>query len=197
VSRSNKSTQRLVRRIAHSIKDEIRLDILRILSERATTPRDLAEILGEEPSSVLSHVIELWAESCIEVVAEDESIEDAADRRYRTTPPFFLDDWEAQEISLEEREWLSVAVLQGIVTEALAAQRTGSLGSRHDSHLSYKALKLDERGWREFVALLLRTLKEAETIEEGSRDRLGLAGAEAIEAVVALMGFERSESRAR
>lgn len=62
--------------------------------------------------------------------------------------------------------------------------------------LSYKPLRLDDCGWRELMALLLRTLKEAETIEDGSRERLGLTGEEGLEAVVALMGFARSESRA-
>lgn len=196
MSKSNQPRQRLDKRIENSIKDEIRIDMLRILSERPATPRELAEALGEDPGYVLDHVVELWADNCIEVVAEEEAGGDEADRRYRTTPPFFVDDWEAQELSRADRERLSVAVLQSIVTETLAAQRSGSLDSRTDSHLSYKALKLDDRGWREFVALLLRTLKEAETIEESSRDRLGLAGGEAIEAVVALMGFERSQSRA-
>lgn len=195
MSKSNKSRQRLERRIGNSIKDEIRIDMLRILGERPATPRELAELLGEELGYVLGHVVELWADNCIEVVTGEDADGDEADRRYRTTPPFFLDDWEAQELSRADREQLSAAVLQRIVTEALAAQRTGSLDSRHDSHLSYKPLKLDDRGWREFVALLLRTLKEAETIEESSRDRLGLAGDDGIEAVIALMGFERSESR--
>ena len=196
MSKSNEPTRRLDRRIENSIKNEIRIDLLRILSERPASPRELAETLGEDPGYILDHVVELWADNCIEVVADEDAGGDEADRRYRTAPPFFVDDWEAQELSPADREQLSVTVLQGIVTEALGALRTGSLDSRHDAHLSYKALKLDDRGWREFVALLLRTLKEAETIEESSRDRLGLSGEEGIEAVVALMGFERSESRA-
>jgi hypothetical protein len=195
VSKGNKPRQRLDSRIENSIKDVIRIDLLRILSERPASPRELAEILEQDVGDILGHVVELWADNCIEVVAEESAAEEA-DRRYRTAPPFFVDDREVQELSLEERERLSVAVLQGIVTEALGARRTGSLDSRHDSHLSYKPLKLDDRGWRELVALLLRTLKEAETIEDGSRERLGLAGEEGFEALVALMGYERSESPA-
>lgn len=196
MSKSNQARQHLGSRIENSIKSEIRVDLLRIFSQRSATPRELAEALGEDPGYVLDHVVELWADNCIEVVAGEDAGGDEADRRYRIAPPFFVDDWEAQELSRADREQLSVAVLQGIVTEALGAQRSGSLDSRHDVHLSYKALKLDDRGWREFVALLLRTLKETEAIEESSRDRLGLADGEGIEAVVALMGFERSESRA-
>lgn len=194
MSKGNKPRQRLDSRIENSIKDVIRIDLLRILSERPASPRELAEMLEQDVSDILGHVVELWADNCIEVVAEEELGEDEADRRYRTAPPFFVDDWEAQELSLEERERLSVAVLQGIVIEALGARRTGTLDSRHDAHLSYKPLKLDDRGWRELVALLKRTLKEAETIEDGSRERLGLSGDEGFEAVVALMGYERSES---
>jgi hypothetical protein len=196
VSKSNQARQHLSSRIENSIKDEIRVDLLRILSQRSATPRELAETLGEDPGYVLDHVVELWADNCIEVVPGEDAGGEEVDRRYRTAPPFFVDDCEAQELPPADRERLSVAVLQGIVTEALGAQRSGSLASRHDAHLSYKALKLDDRGWREFVALLLRTLKETEAIEESSRDRLGLAGEAGIEAFVGLMGFERSASRA-
>ncbi len=194
MSKGNKPRQRLDSRIENSIKDVIRLDLLRILSERPASPRELAEILEEDVGDLLSHLVELWADNCIEVVAEGPGGEEA-DRRYRIAPPFFIDDWRAQELSREERERLSVAVLQGIFTEALGARRTGSLDARHDSHLSYKPLKLDDRGWRELTGLLLRTLKEAETIEDGSRERLGLTDEDGLEAVVALMGYERSESR--
>jgi hypothetical protein len=196
VSKGNKPRQRLDGRIENSIKDVVRIDLLRILSERPASPRELAEILERDVNDILGHVVELWADNCIEAVAEDEPRGEEADRRYRTAPPFRVDDWEVQGFSLAERERLNVAVLQGIVIEALGARRSGSLDSRDDAHLSYKLLKLDDRGWRELVALLLRTLKEAETIEDGSRERLGLSGEEGLEAVVALMGYERSESRA-
>jgi hypothetical protein len=196
VSKSNYPRERLHRRIENSIKDEIRIDLLRLLSERPATPRDLAGILGEDPGLVLGHLVELWADNCIEVVAEDESTEDELDRRYRAFSPYFIDDWEAQELSLADREQSSATVLHGIVTEILGAQRTGSIDSRTDAHLSFKPLKLDERGWRELVALLHRTLKEAEAIEESCKDRLGISDETGLEAMVALLGFERSKSPA-
>ena len=195
MSNGNERTQRLDRRIENSIKDEMRVDLLRILSERSATPRELADFLDEDPNEVLGHVAELWADNCI-VVEEEEASRDAADRRYRIARPFFVDDWQARELSVADREKLSVIVLQTIVTEAIGALRTGSLNSRADAHLSCKPLKLDERGWREMVSLLMRTLTEAETIEDGSQERLGLSGEIGIEAVVALLGFERSESPA-
>jgi hypothetical protein len=193
VSKRNESRPRLDRRIENSIKGEVRTDLLRILSERSATPRELAQMLGEDLGEVLGDVVELWADNCIEVV--EDGVGDAADRRYRTTPPFFVDDREARELSLADREELSATVLQAIVTESVGALRTGSLDSRPDIHLSWKPLRLDERGWREFMALLLRALKEAETIEEACKERLGLADEAGIEAVVALMGYERSKSR--
>jgi DNA-binding MarR family transcriptional regulator len=195
VPQGNEPTQRLDKRIENSIKDEIRIDLLRILNERAATPRELAEVLGADPSDVLGHIAELWADNCIEVVEDGEPPGDASERRYRSMTYFFVDDWEAQELSLTAREELSAKVLQCIITEALAALRSGSLDSRPDMHLTLKPMRLDDRGWRECMALLLRTLKEAETIEEASRERLGIAGEAGTEAVVALMGFERSEGR--
>lgn len=196
MSKSNKPKQRLDRRIENSIRDEIRVDLLRILSERSATPRELAEILEEDPGEILDRVIELWADHCIEVVSDGEPHGDVDERRYRIAPPFFVDDREALELSAADREELSATVLQAIVCESMGALRTGSMQSRTDVHLSWKLMRLDERGWREFSALLLRTLKEAETIEESCKERLGLAGEPGIEAILGLLGFERSKSPA-
>jgi DNA-binding MarR family transcriptional regulator len=196
VPKRHDPTQRHDRRIENTIKDEIRVDLLRVLSERSATPRELAEILEADPSDVLQHVVELWAESCIEVVADEGGSDDPAERRYRRIEPFFVEDRETEDLSRSDRERLSALVLQAIISEAVGALRTGSMDSRSDIHLSCKPLKLDERGWREVMALLLRTLKEAETIEEGCRERLGLAGEEGFEGMIGLLGFERSKSRA-
>ncbi len=196
VSKRHNPTQRHDKRIENTVTDEIRIDLLRVLSERSATPRELAEILEADPSDVLQDVIELWAESCIEVVADEEGSGDPAERRYRRAPPLLVEDRETRELPRDDRERLSAMVLQAILSEALGALRSGSMDSRSDIHLSCKPLKLDERGWRELTALLLRTLKEAETIEEECRERLGLAGEEGFEAMIGLLGFERSKSRA-
>lgn len=194
LSKSNKPTTRLDRQIESSIKDEIRIDLLRILIERSATPRELAQILEEDSDLVLDHVVALWAANCIELAGEEKPRGEAIDRSYRMTLPFFIDDRECHDLSRADLEKVAAMVVQAIVTEAVGALRAGTFGSRIDSHLSIRPMRLDARGWREFTALLLRTLNEAETIEEGCRERLGRE--EGIEAIVALMGFERSESRA-
>jgi hypothetical protein len=195
VSKSHEPTQRLDRRIERSIQEEIRIDLLRIFSERAATPRELAETLQENLNEVLDHVIDLWANRCIDTIEEVEPGADPADLRYRIIP-FFVDDRAAEELPREEREELAATILQAIVAEALGGLRTGSIAARSDIHLSMKATRLDERGWRELMALLARTLKEAETIEESCRERLGLRDEEGFEVFFAMMGFERSASRA-
>jgi hypothetical protein len=197
VSKSNKPRPHLDRRIEKSIKDEIRIDLLRILSEQSATPRELAEMLEEDPGEILHHIVEMWADNCIEVIAEEAPHEDPAERRYRLHQPFYIDDRETHDLPIAEREEVAATVVQSMVTEVVGALRGGTFGYRSDNHLSVKQMKLDERGWREFTALLLRTLKEAETIEESCKERLGLTGEAGIETVVGLMGFERSESGAR
>lgn len=195
MSKSNKSTTGLDRRIVNSIKDEIRIDLLRILIERAATPRELAEILGEDQDVVLDHIVALWAANCLEVAAEEEPNGEVADRSYRITHPFFVDDRESHDLPRADLEEIAATVVQAIVAEAVGALRAGTFGSRVESHLSMKPMRLDETGWREFTALLMRTLKEAEAIDEGCKERLGQSGEEGVETIVALLGFERSESR--
>lgn len=190
------SGRRLDRRLISSIKEEIRLDLLRILNERSATPRELAEALQDDPDVVADHVVKLWGDGCIEAVTEAEPRRALVDRRYRVSQFFFVGDREASDLSTADREEMSAVTLQAILSEAVEAVRAGSLDSRTDRHLSWMPMRLDEEGWREVMAMLTRTLNEAEAIREACAVRLACSGQAGTEAIVSMLGFERSRSPA-
>jgi hypothetical protein len=182
-------------RLKNSIRDDLGLDLLRILNERSATPVELAEMLQENLNDVLERIVKLWADSCIEVVAEMDPLGGMAGRRYRITPFFYVDDRKSHDLSTEDREKISATMLQAVFSEAVGALKTGSLDARTDRHLSWLPMRLDEEGWSEVMAMFARTLKEAEAISERCKGRLYGSEAAGVDVIVTMMGFERSESR--
>ena len=86
-------------------------------------------------------------------------------------------------------------MLQAVIGEAVGALRTGSFDSRTDRHLSWVPIKLDEEGWGEVVSLLAEALAGVQEIGARAANRLTAGDERGIEAVVSMMGFERSASR--
>jgi DNA-binding transcriptional ArsR family regulator len=187
----------LDRRLAKSVGHPIRIEAMRILNERTASPSELAKALGEGVSQVSYHIQELNKYGCVELV-KTESRRGTVEHFYRVARPggrerWYLDDEESRRLSRRDRAELSAFTLQPVIGEALAALRSGNFDSRSDNHLSWTAMDLDPEGWDEVTALLAETVRRAQEIGARSEERLSASGAEGISAMVAMMGFERSE----
>ncbi|HEX2096483.1 MAG TPA: hypothetical protein VHF50_03860 [Solirubrobacterales bacterium] len=181
---------RLDRRLERSIQD-LPLRVLQALVDRPGSARQLGHVLDEDPQEVLAHLVDLWEDGCIEL-APGVQPEDSLDRRYRVLSSYFEDsDWAT--LSKADREALSATALQVIFTESMLALKTGSFDARTDRHLSWKRLRLDDAGWRELASVLRRTVSEVEAVHDRSRGRLVSSGEAGVEAIVALVSFERGD----
>jgi DNA-binding MarR family transcriptional regulator len=185
---------RFERRLKNSVNDDIRVELLRILDERPATLRELADMLGEELSSIAPHVFELWSARSIDS-HEGDSDTALADRPLRATKVYY-DDAEWEELQEEERLEAAARILEGIIGESMSALRSGHLTARFDTHLSWTPMIVDEEGWRETMAMLARALTEAEAIRERSIERLSCSEEQGFPVVVSMMGFERSRGPA-
>jgi hypothetical protein len=192
VSANNAPYARLDRRLERSIQD-LPLRVLQAVVDRPGTARQLGHELDEDPETVLSHLLELWEDGCVEL-GPGLQAEDPLDRRYRIAN-YLLEDSEWAALSKPDREALSATLLQVVLTEVLVAMKAGAFDERTDRHVSWKRLRLDEEGWEELATLLRRTLNEIEAVQERSRDRLTRSGEECVEAMVSLVSFERGDPR--
>jgi hypothetical protein len=182
---------RLDRRLERSIQD-LPLRILQALVDRPGSAHQLGHVLDDEPDEVLAHLVDLWEDGCIEL-APGVQPEDPLDRRYRVLACMIEDsDWAS--LSKADREALSATALQVVFTESMLALKTGTFDSRPDRHLSWKRLRLDEEGWRELALVLRRTLNEVDAVQDRARGRLVRTGEEGVEAITALINFERGEA---
>jgi DNA-binding transcriptional ArsR family regulator len=181
----SKLDQRLIKALAHPL----RADILAILNERVASPNELAKGLGEGLSQVSYHVKVLNECECLELV-KTEPRRGAVEHYYRATARAFLADRDWQQIPDAARSGLSVALLQGIVDDAMAALRAGTFEARDDRHMSWTPLVVDEEGWQDLATLLAETLEGVMDIQAKSAGRLGETGEEGTPAAVTMIGYE-------
>jgi DNA-binding transcriptional ArsR family regulator len=177
--------QRLVKALAHPL----RVEILAILNERMASPNELSKELEEGLSQVSYHVKVLKDYECIELV-KTEPRRGAVEHYYRATARAFLGDQDWQHLPDSVKPGVSTSVLKMAMDDIAGALEGGTFDARDDRHMSWTPGVVDEKGWKETVALVNRTLKEAVKIQSKSAARLAKSGEEGIPATLVLLHFE-------
>jgi hypothetical protein len=93
-------------------------------------------------------------------------------------------------MSLGERQQLSRTSFRGLVARTDGAMRSGTFDKRTDRHLTWRAMNLDERGWKEMLARLEACFKDCEQIRQDAEDRLAGSGEKVVPATMAMLAFE-------
>ena len=159
--------QRLIKAISHPLRHRV----LVALSEQVTSPKAVAETLGEPLGRVSHHVRVLADLGAIELV-RTEPRRGAVEHFYRATvEPRFDDDVWAR-LPLATRRALSGQPLQRLIGDVAAAAR-GSGFDHPQVHVSYTVLELDDAAMTAMAELLEQTLDRALAIQGEARERLG------------------------
>ncbi|HET7053792.1 MAG TPA: helix-turn-helix domain-containing protein [Solirubrobacterales bacterium] len=111
-------------------------------------------------------------------------------------PAIYFDDFDWMGIPEAIRSSFSVDLVQGVVEELIGAIQAGSFDAR-DRHLSRTWLMLDERGWKELMRTLVRTLERAKAIQERSEKRCEGSPEALIPVEFAMAAFETIASIAQ
>lgn len=140
-------------------------------------------------SQVSYHFRILEKAGCIELV-EINQRRGASEHVYRGRNRVFFTDKEFQRMSPKERAQLTRTSVQGLMARTDGAIASGTFDSRTDRHLSWIAMELDERGWKELMTALRGCYGEVDRIHKDAQDRLAGSGDEVIPVTAALLGFE-------
>lgn len=175
----------LLRALGH----EIRINILSVLAHRDLSPAELARERGEPVSKVAYHFRLLEELGCAEV-ARTRQVRGSVEHFYRRTDFLVYDDEAWSRVPSEVQDVFTGTTVDGLVGRIAQAMRAGTFNSRGDRHLSWTPVQLDEKGWRELVALLAATFDEVAAIETRAAARLDGNGDAALTATIALAGFE-------
>ena len=178
----------LVKALSHPL----RFRILEILNRKTASPRDLSEEIGAKLGDVAYHVGKLRELGCVELV-RTEPRRGATKHFYRATTRAMLDSVQFAELPVSLRRQIfgqEVQVIGQHIAEAAAAQGF----DRHDLHVSWTHLDLDERAYREVVDLVDETLERAMAIQAESIERAaqGEPAGELVHTELALLHFLRA-----
>lgn len=179
---------RLDKRLAQALNHPLRTEIIAILGDRCASPREMADMLGEELSNVSYHTKELLKLECIEVV-DREQVRGALKTRYRATTKMLLDtpDWERLDKTV--RTGISINAINEVTHRASAAVEAGTFDRRVDRTIITLKMDVDDQGWldaNEALRIAYERLGEVE-VEAATRKA---KGAPTFRMTASLLGYE-------
>jgi DNA-binding transcriptional ArsR family regulator len=179
---------RLDKRIAKALSHPLRTEIIAILSDTCASPSELADMLGEELSSVSYHTQELLKLECIEVV-DEEKVRGAVKTTYRATVKMFLNHEDWDRLSKVTRSGISINALNELGRRAFHAVETGVFDRRKDRSLLTVKMDVDEQAWKDANAAVWAAYERLTEIEEEAANRKA-EGAKTFRMTGSLLVFE-------
>jgi hypothetical protein len=180
------------------LKHPERVRILEVLNEAPMSPSrflqggyaDRKFKSKQEGLSHLSyHFRELQKAGCIEVI-ETIQRRGATEHIYRGCSRVYFTSGEFEKLPFAERAMLSRTAFQGLVARTDSAITLGTFDKRTDRQLTWRAMHLDEQGWREMTEHLDEAFAKAEEIRVSAAKRILEDDGEVIPATVAFLGYE-------
>jgi DNA-binding transcriptional ArsR family regulator len=176
---------RLVKAMSHPLRQRI----LEILNQRVSSPREVAEELGEKLGDVGYHFRQLREYGAIELVRTEQR-RGAIKHFYRATTRGMLDEDQWQRLPASARRKIYGQTLDQIWKHVGKAARNGGF-ERTDAHVSWTTFDLDERGYKQMVKLIDRTMERALAIQADVVERraAGKLVGEQVKTEVVLLHF--------
>ena len=109
---------------------------------------------------------------------------------YRRSETILVRDEDLLEMPEEVSRLLLTTIVRGFLGRVARALRGGTLTARTDTHVTWKAVKLDEQGWKEVTEILGSTYQAVDEAEARALERLEESGEERLIATVGLAAFE-------
>lgn len=182
--------QRLVRSLAHPL----RIQILELLTDHVASPATLANQLDVALGDVAYHTRALDRYGALELIDTAQK-RGATEHFYKATPGAFVGGPPWRKVPKSIRGGISAATLQTFLDKAIAALEAGTLDGRDDTVFRWMPLFLDEKGWKEVVAIMEEATKLMLASHLRSQDRLSETGGKgAVSTVVGQAAFETAGS---
>lgn len=181
-------------RLVMSVAHPLRIAILEALTDHVASPNAVAEKLEENLPSVAYHTRALDKLGALELV-DTARRRGAIEHFYKATPRAFLGDKDWRKVPPSLLGGVSAATLQTFLDKAIAALEAGTLDGREDTVFRWMPLSLDEKGWREVVAIMEKATKLMLAAHLRSQDRINESdGQGTVSAVVGQAVFETAGS---
>ena len=163
---------RLVKALAHPL----RVQILGVLEDRTASPSDLAEELGAPLGNVSYHVRILAQLGLLKLVRKRPR-RGAIEHYYQARGRVRISDRAWGQVPNIVKAAIADGTLDQIWRFVHQAAESGGF-DRPDAHLMRQPMRLDDQGWKELSAAVLKLLEHANEIEAASAERLAKANHE-------------------
>ena len=161
----------------------LRVRILEVVNEHPMSPVQFVNA-GFAPghdtkqqalSLAAYHFRALEAAGCIKII-ETVPRRGATEHVYGGKSRVFFSDQDFEQMPKEQRTQLSRTSFQGLVARTDGAIQTGTFDARTDRHLTWRALELDEQGWKEVTDRLAGCFHDLEAIRHAAASRVAGSG---------------------
>ena len=174
-SQRRKTTENRIKAMGHPV----RAAVLRILTERTSSPAEMARELDEELSNVSYHTKQLVEFECAELVST-RPVRGALEHFYRATERHLVDTEEWDDLDPVMAEDLVCEFMQMILDDFVASARARLIGGDKDFHLTRTLMVLDEEGLQEALEAHERARLEVVEIQNRSAERMVESGEQGI-----------------
>jgi DNA-binding transcriptional ArsR family regulator len=170
----------------------VRIQILNILGEQVASPNQIAEISGEPLGTVAYHVRVLLKGGFIEL-AGTEPRRGATEHFYRSNPDSFVTSQHWRTVPPVLRGEIAGGCFQELSGRVIAALEAGTFEKRDGSGLAYVPMQVDEEGWKEVLAIVVKSEQAIRRAGKNASQRL--RGNPGVPVVVTFAAFEAAEER--
>ncbi|HET7054318.1 MAG TPA: winged helix-turn-helix domain-containing protein [Solirubrobacterales bacterium] len=174
----------LVKAMANALRNQV----LAILGERKSSAVAISKELGIDYSQVKYEMDVLDRARLIKQVGERRR-RGATEQFYEATARAYLDPSEWPKVADPVKAGLRASLFQNLLVDAATAICEEVYDSMEGAHMSWSPVIVDQQGWTELTAVLLRTLEEVLRIHDDSAERLVAADEEGISCTVSILGY--------
>lgn len=189
--RPRKDRKRLpVPAMTHALNHWLRVEIISILHEGEFSAGEIADMTGADVKAVTDHIYDLYESGCIEFAGHKE-VDGVMRPVYRSIVPPEVSDEVYREMSEEDRDDASGAIIQGVLAEATSSRQNGKLVEDETVALIWGAPTLDAQGELEMNAHMTASYRRAQKIHAKAASRMAKSGEAGVTKVVAFLAFRR------
>jgi DNA-binding transcriptional ArsR family regulator len=183
----NREDDELSRQVVQAMAHPLRIRLLRILTEKVASPKEIAQATGEAPGNVAYHARVLFDLGCTELV-KTVSRRGAREHFYRAKADAFVSSSKWAALPSLVRGEIAAAAFRELYLRVTAALEARSFQEREGSKLLCLPFQVDEAGWEELTEVVAAAERAIQEVSVHASERLeDKAG---IPAVVALGMFE-------
>lgn len=158
----------LLKTIAHPVGHAI----LRVLTERDASAKELASALSQPRSTVRDQLRKLVVSGLAEEAGE-EAKRGAVERFYRAAPSSrWLDDDSIAKLGSRQKRRTVLRVVREAMADTSSALASDRLDRRNDWVVASSRIEVDLRGWEELSAIHQRAAAEVERVRDECAERL-------------------------